>query len=360
MNTLELSVYVPPPRAFYGTTFLNLGWILLVEILFLVLRLLAIVLGTSLDRLAFILVFSPWSVVELWFWQPIIWAVHLAELLLRGFSAGGILWWVLIAPLLCYMYFVYLRFWSRMHLKALWRFWVIFGRHTTLGWLLELACAWLLRGSRAPPAVVPAEVVNFPGVPAPVVHIEGLRYATASQVAHASVATGGFTPARLRRRARWVSALQDYLGGRDGAVGRLVKGRWLPDLPRSDRPASVNAVLATLDGGAKLLGGGALRTTDPGVCEPFLVVQMEHGREIVVPNLLGSLCRNTFGRERDAALLASLRSRAVEWCKDKKVCSFEQPLIIPGHVALALRTSAPERFAHESLAAAGISLYPDR
>lgn len=241
-----------------------------------------------------------------------------------------------------------------------WFCWVTFLRHTTLGWAAELGLAWLMRGSRAPPPVVRAELVNVSGVPAPVVHTDGLQYATASQVVHASITSGGFTPARLRRRARWVSSLQDYLGGRDGCVGRLVKGRWLPDLPETGRPASVNAVLATLDGGAKLLGGGAVRTTDPAICEPFLVVQMEHGREIIVPNLLGSLCRHTFGRERDAALLATLRSRAIEWCKDKKVCSFEQPLLIPGHVALALRSTAPERFAQESLAAAGLSLCLDR
>lgn len=176
---------------------------------------------------------------------------------------------------------------------------------------------------------------------------------------HASVTAGGFTPARLRRRSRWVTALQEYLGGRPGVVGRLVRGRWVPDLPAPSRAASANAILALLDGEAKLLGGGVLRSGDPSINEPFLVVQMEHGREIVCPNLMGFLCRNTFGRERDAVLLATLRSRAVEWCKDKKVPAFEQPLIIPGHVSLAMRLSAPERFAHESLAAAGISPYPD-
>jgi hypothetical protein len=118
--------------------------------------------------------------------------------------------------------------------------------------------------------------------------------------------------------------------------------------------------LAILDGDVKVLGGGLLRSENPAEREPFLVIQTDNGREVVVPNLLGTLCRGTFGRERDASLLAQLRSRAVEWCAKTKVLPCVVPLLVPGHVALAMRETAPERLARESLEADGISLSPDR
>jgi len=239
-------------------------------------------------------------------------------------------------------------------------FWRAVLAHTTFGWLLELALAWVLRGSTAPPAVLQAEVVYRSGVPAPVVHAEGIQFAQAAQVTHASVTAGGLTPTRLRLRARWVCSLQEYLGARPGTIGRLISRRWTPDLPRSDRPVTVNSVLALLDCDAKLLGGGVIQSSDPARHEPFIVLETDHGREVVVPNLLGKLCRGTFGRERDLSLLAQLRSRAVEWCSDAKVLPCLVPLLVPGHVALAMRETTSETSAWASLESAGISPYPDR
>jgi hypothetical protein len=112
---------------------------------------------------------------------------------------------------------------------------------------------------------------------------------------------------------------------------------------------TANAVLALLEGDTKILGGGLVPSEDPNCNEPFLIVQRDSGREVVVPNLLGRLCRGTLGRERDANLLAQLRARAVEWCTSKEVVEAVVPLFVPGMVALAMCETAPERLAREFL-----------
>jgi len=250
--------------------------------------------------------------------------------------------------------------WVRFNRFLLKHFWLLVLRKTVLGWLLEYSLAWVLRGSWAPPSVLRGEDIYIAGVPAPEADLAGNQFAQAAGITFASVTAGGLTPARCRRRSRWVRSLQEYLGGRDGAVGELIRGRWIPDLPSSDRPLAVNTVLALLDGDTKVLGGGLLRCDDPEANEPFIICQRDSGREVIVPNLLGRLCRNTFGRERDSSLLAQLRSRAVEWCVSHKVVESVIPLIVPGHVALALRETAPERLARESLEEDGFPLFPDR
>ncbi|AZT88665.1 hypothetical protein PmAV1_gp1 [Periconia macrospinosa ambiguivirus 1] len=233
--------------------------------------------------------------------------------------------------------------------------WLLVLRKTTLGWLLEVVLAFVNRGSRAPPAVLRGEAVLIGGVPAPQVLGRGQAYAQAAMVPHASVTAGGLTPTRCRRRSRWVRSLQEYLGTRPGVIGRLIRGRWVPDLPDSRRAVTANAVLALLEGDTKVLGGGLVPSSDPTVNEPFLIVQRDSGREVIVPNLLGRLCRGTFGRERDASLLAQLRSRAVEWCTSKEVTEAVVPLLVPGMVALAMCETAPERLAREFLEGRGIS-----
>jgi len=118
---------------------------------------------------------------------------------------------------------------------------------------------------------------------------------------------------------------------------------------------TANAVLALLEGDTKVLGGGLVPSEDPTINEPFLIVQRESGREVIVPNLLGRLCRGTFGRERDANLLAQLRARAVEWCTSKEVTEAVVPLLVPGMVAMAMCETAPERLAREFLEDRGVS-----
>lgn len=259
---------------------------------------------------------------------------------------------LLVAPLMMYLYIIAFMLWIRVVAWFAARFWTLLGRRTVLGWSLELALAWWYRGATAPPAVQPAEVVNDPTVPGlALAHMRGTFYAQAAQVRHASLTAGGFTASRLRRRSRWVGALQEYLGGRPGSVGELINGRWTPDLPSDRRALSANAFLCTFDGEVKLLGGGVVPSDDPAVHEPYLVVQTRTGREVVVPSLLGRLTRYSCFRDRNPALLSGLRSRAQEWCADKRVADCVLPLIIPSACAMAYLVSAPERFALDRILA---------
>jgi len=267
-----------------------------------------------------------------------------------------------IAPALLFNYGLFCRAWIWTVVFVHRIFWLCVLRRTHLGWLLELCVAWFLRGSKAPPHVQRAETILDATIPmVGLAETRGIAFSQAANVAHASVTAGGLSPTRLRRRARWAGALQDYLGGRPGIVGELVKGRWTPDLPSPARPLVVNNILGILDGEVKLLGGGVLPCDDLFRHEPFLVCEIEgRGRQVIVPNLLGRLCRGTFGRERDASLLAQLRSRAVEWCSEAKLPQSLVPLLVPNHVALALIETAPERLAREMLEEDGFPLSPVR
>ncbi|UOK20178.1 hypothetical protein [Diplodia seriata ambiguivirus 1] len=233
--------------------------------------------------------------------------------------------------------------------------WVLFLRHTHLGWLLELVVAWtFFRGARAPPAVVEQGNVSDPSLPnLAVAHAVGARFAQDNRLRHADLAAGGLQTARLRRRARWVRSLEQYLGSRPGVVGRLVRGRWTPDLPSSDLSPCTSGLLNLLDCEVKLLGGGVVPSTNPAINEPFLVVQTAEGREVIAPNLLGRLTRGTLGRERTDVLMAQLRSRAVEWCKSQDVVEWAQPLLVPPAVARAMVPTAPEVAALSAMRAAG-------
>nr|UUW21110.1 MAG: hypothetical protein [Sanya tombus-like virus 8] len=267
---------------------------------------------------------------------------------------NGPIWWCFVGAWVPVLHIKLVLLWVRSCVGLLKWGWPVVANLTAPGWLVEVCIAWILRGTKAPPAVQPAEVVHDPTLSGHVLaHMRGSFYAQAAQVKHASLAAGGITVSRIRRRSRWVGALQDYLGGRPGIVGELVRGRWTPDLPSDRRALSANAFLSTFDGESKLLGGGVLPSDDPDVHEPFLIVQTRSGREVVVPSLLGRLSRYSCFRDRDDALLAGLRSRAQEWCADKKVVDCVLPLIIPSACAMAYLVSAPERLAMESLQASG-------
>jgi len=238
--------------------------------------------------------------------------------------------------------------------------WLHVFRHVTLGWLLEVFLAWWFRGSQAPPPVLRDEVTMDPAVPmVGLASGRGSVYAQVANLPHASVAAGGLTPARLRARARWACRLQEYLGGRPGVIGRLVKGRWEPDLPSPGRPLAVNALLATLGGGAKLLGGGVLPSSDVGVHEPFVVVQTERGREVLVPSLYGRLTRYACFRPRDLDLLLGLKSRAQEWFREARLPECLAAVVLMPSVARAFAVSGPEASALDVLAEAGFVTSPE-
>jgi hypothetical protein len=225
------------------------------------------------------------------------------------------------------------------------RLWLWLGRHTTLGWLLELLLAWCLRGSKAPPPVLRVEE-DDPGADTYVGTSAWYTKAvsTAENVPRASVAAGGLTPSRVRKRAVWVRRLEDYLGSRGGAIGRLVRGRWEPDLPSTRRSFVANALLGLSEDGLKLLGGGALLGKDARPLV-YVVAETPDGREVLFPELLGRLARFSAFRCRDSTLWAGLRSRASEWCKDKGLQETVAALVLPTHVARAFLVSATERLA---------------
>lgn len=165
---------------------------------------------------------------------------------------------------------------------------------------------------------------------------------------------------RLRRRARWVRALQAVLGGEDGVVARVLKGRWVPDQPGQARPDVQNYLLSSFETGARILGGGFISEAPvtqaaaeggwvhrvPAV-EPdrlYFVVEVGGSIELVFPALLGKLRMYALGRERDAALFGALRTRAMGWCKGVLgVAHHISDMAVASAVSLAMEPSTHER-----------------
>jgi len=179
-------------------------------------------------------------------------------------------------------------------------------------------------------------------------HARGIVFAQAANVTHASVTAGGVTPSRLRGRSVWTNRLQDYLGGRPGVVGELVRGRWVPDLPADSRPLAANALLGLFQHEAKLLGGGVLPTAVTEH-EVFLVVETRAGRVVIAPALLAKLSLYACFRPRSPELLAGLRTRAREWFSEKGVADLASAFVLPDTVAMAFSETAPEALARERL-----------
>lgn len=169
--------------------------------------------------------------------------------------------------------------------------------------------------------------------------------------------TSAVSVQRLRRRARWVRALESFLGGRRGVVGSFLHGRWFPDLPVPARGSSADYCLASFENGARCLGGGII----PGRARPgkgrfddVTYLCMDFGDEacLVVPDLLAKLRQYAVFRRRDELLLGSLRTRAVEWCKSAGLTPCVADLAVTGAVALAMEISTHERDSHLRVARA--------
>lgn len=272
---------------------------------------------------------------------------------------------------------------------TLWNYvfsWTPFGR------AVEYVAAWALRGSLAPPAVLPAEdesrdsFTSYLGATR-----EGKLWSQAAGLTHVSVSAGGLTPSRVRARASWVNRMREELGSRGGSIGELVKGRWTPDLPSSKQSSVVNTVLALLAHEQKVLGGGLLPTTavprstvifpdrndfldqreylearrayHSSLAEEttgseglaYLVVETQERRMVVVPSLLGRLSQFAMFRDRDSELLLSLKSRARDWVRENGVEPMVAALVLPDNIMAAYRHSAPELLALGDLAAIGES-----
>jgi len=151
---------------------------------------------------------------------------------------------------------------------------------------------------------------------------------------------------RRRRRARWVRALQDMLGGPDGCVGAMFRGRWAPDLPSVHRSDVQNYLLASVQNGVKILGGGSERVAEgrsdlDGLY--FVVETSERSTELVFPALLGRLRQYALWRERDDTLLSALRTRAVDWCRAVALRPHVADLAVASCVSIAFEPSLHER-----------------
>jgi hypothetical protein len=301
------------------------------------------------------------SLRSIFFWIPVALLNGLLKAL-TGVALSGVAWfefspwafYLLWLPSTVARYVVWLWWVGRMLSCAFYYLWKYAIGRTTLGWLLEVAAAWLMRGSLAPPPTLEADVA--PGLALDrgenQAHILGMGFAAQANVTHASVAAGGLTPSRFRKRSVWTNRLQAYLGGRSGVVGGLINRRWAPDLPSETRPGIANALLGMLDCESKLLGGGVMPTSE-NEHEVFLVVETQKGRLVICPELLASLALYACFRPRTQELLAGLRSRAREWFSKKGIPASVAVFLLPDTVAQAFEETAPERLARERLDVVG-------
>lgn len=208
----------------------------------------------------------------------------------------------------------------------------------------EVASLWLDLPTELPGSVVPKPLKKrTPHPDREFVRSCGRRVPVTSAVA----------AQRLRRRARWVRALETILGRRDGVVGNFVRGRWTPDLPSPQLEQRLNYVLAGDQNGVRCLGGGTYkvgkRLSDGSTLferHVYLVMDKAGDASVVFPELVGKLRQYALYRERDVALLGSLRTRAVDWCKAACLPAWVSDLAVSGAVPVAFEPSTHESLSH--------------
>lgn len=164
---------------------------------------------------------------------------------------------------------------------------------------------------------------------------------------------------RLRRRSRFVNRLSDELKLEKGIVGSILRGRWTPDLPTQHWPAENRFLAGLLRDGAKVLGGGlcgkspipaGLGPEDPRTeAVTYLRIDISGREVLVIPKLVGFLSIRAVFVKRDGALVASVKTKAIEWCRQRALDHTSVSLALPGSVALALAKHAPEEEAEEIL-----------
>lgn len=169
---------------------------------------------------------------------------------------------------------------------------------------------------------------------------------------------------RLRSRARWVLRLTTLLGLPPGALGAFLRGRWTPDLPSSALPGT-RELGELVQGGAKFLGGGTSASQPGGEDDrdytvPWAAFWLGGDVLRVYPELVGRLSSYACFRERDPSLLASLRLRAIEWCKERRLPDLEVALMVPGSVAVAAARSRPEAAAERLMGGEDDGMCPPR
>jgi hypothetical protein len=157
--------------------------------------------------------------------------------------------------------------------------------------------------------------------------------------------TTALATGRVRPRARWVRAAEVVCG--KGRIGALIRGRWTPDLPSSKQSDVANYLLATVSGGAKVIGGGLKSVPSSFSKEDglYIVLETQEGRSLCFPNLLGRLRSYSLFRDRDRLLLGSLRARAEEWCRSRGFDSWVTDLAVSSALELAWPVASHHRFA---------------
>lgn len=232
---------------------------------------------------------------------------------------------------------------------AVWFAWVLIRE----GWVLAIVREWL--PWREPVVGFAADPLFFTDEER-LVEVNDQGVQAARTVVHL---LGGVTPpeyalaiTRVRRRARWVRALETLLGGRKGAVGTFVRGRWTPDLPAPGNDGRWNYLVASVGNGARVLGGGLEQVDHERNPAHGVYFHLDTGEEIqvVFPYLLGKLRQYALFRERDELLLSALRSRAIEWCKGEGLRAYVSDMAVAGAVSLAMEPST-----HEAVAQAHVT-----
>jgi hypothetical protein len=167
--------------------------------------------------------------------------------------------------------------------------------------------------------------------------------------------------ARLRRRgvltvalARLGEALKYVQARRSGALVKDWAGWWTPDLASQSGARVARAFLMEHVDGATIAGSGHVRwdcgssTAEGAAGSTFWVDLHLPGspeRVRVAPNLLAYLSAHVVFRERSVELLHGLRSRALQWARQRD-CPWEHlALVLPGTVAVACLLSVQEQAA---------------
>jgi hypothetical protein len=181
------------------------------------------------------------------------------------------------------------------------------------------------------------------------------RPAVAFDVRQNAVARSGIL--RLRRRQAWTNSMVHMLGLNQGRLGAFLAGRWTPDLTGFEQPGPKRFISALLLDGARVLGGGFLATTRQVGAEvvhgrtPYLRLGLGVSEHTVLVDALAKLSLYSCYRRRDQNLVAALRVRCTEWCRDNGINDQDAALLLPSTVALAFLRSSPEEAGSELLRA---------
>lgn len=181
------------------------------------------------------------------------------------------------------------------------------------------------------------------------------RPAVAFDVRQNAVARSGIL--RLRRRQAWTNSLVHTLGLDQGRLGAFLAGRWTPDLTGFEQPGPKRFISALLLDGARVLGGGFLATTrqvdgrEVHGRTSYLRLGLGTSEYTILVDALARLSLYSCYRRRDRNLLAALRVRCTEWCKDNGLSDQDSALLLPGTVALSFLRTSPEEAGSELLRA---------